>query len=147
MPFTSYRFACKQCTDIAPLIFLAGFVVVFTVMRHRRHLVEDHLGKTVYDVASGTLFISNSVRYPEMSLVIPAGSFKKWNGTSWIKDTEEGNLVAGSCPKMYRVLLNRVDTSTAPDIEWPVNLSESNHWDYAAARRAQERAASGCYFS
>ncbi|EFE0932302.1 tail fiber assembly protein, partial [Escherichia coli] len=21
----------------------------------------------------------------------------------------------------YRVLLNRVDTSTAPDIEWPVN--------------------------
>ncbi|HCZ8520145.1 TPA: tail fiber assembly protein, partial [Escherichia coli] len=23
--------------------------------------------------------------------------------------------------KMYRVLLNRVDTSTAPDIEWPVN--------------------------
>ncbi|HFX7284323.1 TPA: tail fiber assembly protein, partial [Escherichia coli] len=23
--------------------------------------------------------------------------------------------------KKYRVLLNRVDTSTAPDIEWPVN--------------------------
>ena len=25
-------------------------------------------------------------------------------------------------------------------------LSGSNHWDYAAARRAQERAAAGCYF-
>ncbi|HBN5415137.1 TPA: tail fiber assembly protein, partial [Escherichia coli] len=23
--------------------------------------------------------------------------------------------------KKYRVLLNRVDTSTAPDIEWPTN--------------------------
>ncbi|MCE9751417.1 tail fiber assembly protein, partial [Escherichia coli] len=23
--------------------------------------------------------------------------------------------------KKYRVLLNRVDTSTAPDIEWPAN--------------------------
>ncbi|HAM9446389.1 TPA: tail fiber assembly protein, partial [Escherichia coli] len=28
--------------------------------------------------------------------------------------------VAGSLEK-YRVLLNRVDTSTAPDIEWPTN--------------------------
>ncbi|MDW4808600.1 hypothetical protein NQ359_16470, partial [Escherichia coli] len=25
-------------------------------------------------------------------------------------------------------------------------LSGSNHWDYAAARRMQERAAVGCYF-
>ncbi len=49
--------------------------------------------------------------------------------------------------KKYRVLLNRVDTSTAPDIEWPTNLSGSNHWDYAAARLKQERAAVGCYFS
>ncbi|EEU5633564.1 tail fiber assembly protein, partial [Escherichia coli] len=23
--------------------------------------------------------------------------------------------------KKYRVLLNRIDTSTAPDIEWPTN--------------------------
>lgn len=35
------------------------------------------------------------------------------------------------------MLLNRVDTSTAPDIEWPVNPVRGNHWDYAAARRAQ----------
>ena len=32
----------------------------------------------------------------------------------------------------YRVLLNRVDTSTAPDIEWPANPCRGNHWDYAA---------------
>ncbi|EGD4751676.1 hypothetical protein DUM86_20215, partial [Shigella sonnei] len=26
--------------------------------------------------------------------------------------------------EMYRVLLNRVDTSTAPDIEWPTSPAE-----------------------
>ncbi|EOU5774448.1 tail fiber assembly protein, partial [Escherichia coli] len=26
--------------------------------------------------------------------------------------------------KKYRVLLNRVDTSTAPDIEWPTSPAE-----------------------
>lgn len=48
--------------------------------------------------------------------------------------------------KACRVLLNRVDTSTAPDIEWPTNPVRGNHWDYAAARLKQERAAVGCYF-
>ncbi len=62
----------------------------------------------------------NSVRYRKMSPVSPAGEFQKWNGISWIKDTEEETSLL-EARKMYRVLLNRVDTSTAPDIEWPVN--------------------------
>lgn len=62
----------------------------------------------------------NSVRYRKMSPGIPAGEFQKWNGISWIKDTEEETSLLEAW-KMYRVLLNRVDTSTAPDIEWPVN--------------------------
>ncbi|EFO3330053.1 phage tail protein [Escherichia coli] len=33
--------------------------------------------------------------------------------------TEEETLLQEAWKK-YRVLLNRVDTSTAPDIEWPV---------------------------
>ncbi|EFJ58906.1 hypothetical protein HMPREF9533_05453 [Escherichia coli MS 60-1] len=53
-------------------------------------------------------------------MVSPAGEFQKWNGISWIKDTEEETSLLEAW-KMYRVLLNRVDTSTAPDIEWPVN--------------------------
>ncbi|HBA8873703.1 TPA: tail fiber assembly protein, partial [Escherichia coli] len=36
-----------------------------------------------------------------------------------IATEEEASLLAAW--KKYRVLLNRVDTSTAPDIEWPAN--------------------------
>nr|UJL16314.1 tail fiber assembly protein [Escherichia coli] len=41
----------------------------------------------------------------------------------------------------YRVLLNRVDTSTAPDIEWPAILSGSIIGIMPQTRRMQERAA------
>lgn len=109
-------------TDIAPPDIPAGFVVVFNSDEASWHLVEDHRGKTVYDVASGdALFISELGPLPEnVTWLSPAGEFQKWNGTSWIKDTEEETSLLEAC-KMYRVLLNRVDTSTAPDIEWPVN--------------------------
>ncbi|EFC9641158.1 TPA: tail fiber assembly protein [Escherichia coli] len=123
------------------------------------HLVEDHRGKTVYDVASGdALFISELGSLPEnVTWLSPEGEYQKWNGTAWVKDTEAEKLfrireaeetknslmqVASEhiAPlqdavdleiateeetllleawKKYRVLLNRVDTSTAPDIEWP----------------------------
>jgi phage terminase large subunit GpA-like protein len=109
-------------TDIALPDIPAGFVVVFNSDEASWHLVEDHRGKTVYDVASGdALFISELGPLPEnVTWLSPAGEFQKWNGTSWIKDTEEETSLLEAC-KMYRVLLNRVDTSTAPDIEWPVN--------------------------
>ncbi|ENW8605762.1 tail fiber assembly protein, partial [Escherichia coli] len=46
-------------TDIAPPDIPAGFVAVFNSDESSWHLVEDHRGKTVYDVASGdALFIS-----------------------------------------------------------------------------------------
>ena len=109
-------------TDIAPPDIPAGFVAVFNSDEASWHLVEDHRGKTVYDVASGdALFISELGPLPEnVTWLSPAGEFQKWNGTSWIKDTEAETSLLEAC-KMYRVLLNRVDTSTAPDIEWPVN--------------------------
>ena len=108
--------------DIAPPDIPAGFVVVFNSDEASWHLVEDHRGKTVYDVASGDeLFISELGPLPEnVTWLSPEGEFQKWNGTSWIKDTEEETSLLEAC-KMYRVLLNRVDTSTAPDIEWPTN--------------------------
>ena len=109
-------------TDIAPPDIPAGFVAVFNSDEASWHLVEDHRGKTVYDVASGdALFISELGPLPEnVTWLSPEGEVQKWNGTSWIKDTEEETSLLEAC-KMYRVLLNRVDTSTAPDIEWPVN--------------------------
>ncbi|HHP7603178.1 terminase gpA endonuclease subunit [Escherichia coli] len=148
-------------TDIAPPDIPAGFVAVFNSDEASWHLVEDHRGKTVYDVASGdALFISELGSLPEnVTWLSPEGEFQKWNGTAWVKDTEAEKLfrireaeetknslmqVASEhiAPlqdavdleiateeetllleawKKYRVLLNRVDTSTAPDIEWPTN--------------------------
>ncbi|WP_439145066.1 tail fiber assembly protein, partial [Staphylococcus nepalensis] len=47
-------------------------------------LVEDHRGKTVYDVASGdALFISELGPLPEnVTWLSPEGEFQKWNGTA-----------------------------------------------------------------
>ncbi len=150
----------KLASDgIAPPDIPVGFVAVFNSDEASWHLVEDHRGKTVYDVASGdSLFISELGPLPEnITWLSPEGEFQKWNGTAWVKDTEAEKLfrireaeetknslmqVASEhiAPlqdaadleiateeetslleawKKYRVLLNRVDTSTAPDIEWP----------------------------
>ncbi|HHZ6530534.1 TPA: phage portal protein [Escherichia coli] len=147
--------------SIAPPDIPAGFVAVFNSDEASWHLVEDHRGKTVYDVASGDeLFISELGPLPEnVTWLSPEGEFQKWNGTAWVKDTEaekmfrireaeetKNNLMQVASEhiaplqdaadleiateeetslleawKKYRVLLNRVDTSTAPDIEWPTN--------------------------
>ncbi|HDP1397509.1 TPA: tail fiber assembly protein [Escherichia coli] len=157
-------------TDIAPPDIPAGFVAVFNSDEASWHLVEDHRGKTVYDVASGdALFISELGPLPEnVTWLSPGGEYQKWNGTAWVKDTEaeklfrireaeaeklfrireaeetknslmqiasehiaplqdavdleiatEEETLLLEAWKKYRVLLNRVDTSTAPDIEWP----------------------------
>ncbi len=146
-------------TDIAPPDIPAGFVAVFNSDEASWHLVEDHRGKTVYDVASGdALFISELGPLPKnVTWLSPEGEFQKWNGTAWVKDTEaeklfrireaeetKNNLMQVASEhiaplqdaadleiateeeislleawKKYRVLLNRVDTSTAQDIEWP----------------------------
>lgn len=53
-------------TYIAPPDIPAGFVAVFNSDEASWHLVEDHRGKTVYDVASGdALFISELGSLPE----------------------------------------------------------------------------------
>ena len=149
----------KAVSYIAPPDIPAGFVAVFNSDEASWHLVEDHRGKTVYDVASGdALFISELGPLPEnVTWLSPEGEFQKWNGTAWVKDTEAEKLfrireaeetknslmqVASEhiAPlqdavdleiateeetllleawKKYRVLLNRVNTTTAPDIEWP----------------------------
>ncbi len=77
------------------------------------HLVEDHRGKTVYDVASGDgyLFL-NSVRYRKMSPGYPRQGVSEVERHIMDKGYGGRNLVLEAW-KMYRVLLNRVDTSTA----------------------------------
>ncbi len=61
-------------TDIAPPDIPAGFVAVFNSDEASWHLVEDHRGKTVYDVASGdALFISELGPLPENVTLVVAG--------------------------------------------------------------------------
>ncbi|HCO5159089.1 TPA: tail fiber assembly protein, partial [Escherichia coli] len=151
-------------TDIAPPDIPAGFVAVFNSENKSWSLVEDHRGKTVYDVESGdALFISELGPLPEnVTWLSPDGEYQKWDGTSWEKDKETEKLfqvreaeetkkslmqVASehiallqdavdleiateeetsllTAWKKYRVLLNRIDTSTAPDIDWPTIPAE-----------------------
>ncbi len=72
-------------TDIALPDIPAGFVAVFNSNEASWHLVEDHRGKTVYDVASGdALFISELGPLPEnVTWLSPGGEYQKWNGTAW----------------------------------------------------------------
>ena len=146
-------------TDIAPPDIPAGFVAVFNSDEASWHLVEDHRGKTVYDVASGdALFISELGSLPEMSpgyrrkgiseverhslgegygsrktVPDPGGRKKQKNSLMQVASehiaplqdavdleiaTEEETSLLEAWKK-YRVLLNRVNTTTAPDIEWP----------------------------
>ncbi|EFM2063663.1 tail fiber assembly protein [Escherichia fergusonii] len=81
-------------TDITPPDIPAGFVAVFNSEDTSWHLVEDHRGKTVYDVASGDeLFISELGPLPEnVTWLSPDGEYQKWNGTTWVKDAEAEKL-------------------------------------------------------
>ncbi|HAY0340992.1 TPA: tail fiber assembly protein [Escherichia coli] len=151
-------------TDIAPPEIPAGFVAVFNSENESWSIVEDHRGKTVYDVASGdALFISELGPLPEnVTWLSPAGEYQKWDGVSWVKDEEaeklfrireaeekkarliqeatdniailqdavnleiattEENSQLDSWRK-YRVLVSRIDTSTAPDIVWPELMNQ-----------------------
>lgn len=151
-------------TDIAPPEIPAGFVAVFNSENESWNIVEDHRGKTVYDVASGdALFISEPGPLPEnVTWLSPAGEYQKWDGVSWVKDeeaeklfrireaeekkarliqeatdniailqdavnleiaTNEENSQLDSWRK-YRVLVSRIDTSTAPDIVWPELMNQ-----------------------
>ncbi|WP_407234260.1 tail fiber assembly protein [Escherichia coli] len=147
-------------TDIAPPDIPAGFVAVFNSDESSWHLVEDHRGKTVYDVASGdALFISELGPLPEnvtgyrrkgsfrsgtaqlsgegygsrKTVPDPGGGRNKNNLMQVASEhiaplqdaadleiaTEEEISLLEAWKIGYRVLLNRVDTSTAQDIEWP----------------------------
>lgn len=69
-------------TDIAPPSATAGFVAVFNFESEKWSLVEDHRGKTVYDIHTGeTITISQLGALPDDVISIaPEGHFVKWDG-------------------------------------------------------------------
>ncbi len=81
-------------TDIAPPDIPAGFVAVFNSDEASWHLVEDHRGKTVYDVASGDeLFISELGPLPEnVTGYRRKGSFRSGTAQPRVKDAEAEKL-------------------------------------------------------
>ena len=77
-------------TDIAPPSASDGFVAVFNFESGKWAVVEDHRGKTVYDIHTGSATtISQLGNLPDgVVTVAPEGQFVKWDGKKWVHDTE-----------------------------------------------------------
>ncbi|MFS6814952.1 tail fiber assembly protein [Citrobacter meridianamericanus] len=77
-------------TDIEPPLAKDGFVAVFDFESEKWSLVEDHRGKTVYDIHTGEAITVNQLgKLPDdVVSVAPEGHFVKWDGKKWIHDTE-----------------------------------------------------------
>lgn len=77
-------------TDIAPPSVSDGFVAVFNFESGKWTVVEDHRGKTVYDIHTGNATtISQLGNLPDgVVTVVPEGQFVKWDGKKWVHDTE-----------------------------------------------------------
>ncbi|WP_115190427.1 tail fiber assembly protein [Citrobacter braakii] len=77
-------------TDIAPPSASDGFVAVFNFESGKWTVVEDHRGKTVYNIHTGSaITISQLGNLPDgVVTVAPEGQFVKWDGKKWVHDTE-----------------------------------------------------------
>ena len=77
-------------TDIEPPLAKDGFVAVFDFESEKWSLVEDHRGKTVYDIHTGEAITINQLgKLPDdVVSVAPEGHFVKWDGKKWVHDTE-----------------------------------------------------------
>ncbi|MDT7128074.1 tail fiber assembly protein [Citrobacter braakii] len=77
-------------TDIVPPSAPEGFIAVFNSDSNKWSLVEDHRGKTVYDILTGEAITINQLgKLPDdVVSVAPEGHFVKWDGKKWVHDTE-----------------------------------------------------------
>lgn len=77
-------------TDIVPPLEKDGFVAVFDFESEKWSLVEDHRGKTVYDIHTGqATTISQIGKLPDdVVSVAPEGHLVKWDGEKWIHDAD-----------------------------------------------------------
>ncbi|WP_075202092.1 MULTISPECIES: tail fiber assembly protein [Serratia] len=78
------------CTDIKPIKVSEGKVAVFDISKSAWYIVDDHRGKTVFDISSGReIYISELGLLPEnVTAIAPDGQYQKWDGTAWVKDEE-----------------------------------------------------------
>ncbi|WJV61344.1 tail fiber assembly protein [Pectobacteriaceae bacterium C52] len=121
--------------------------------------VPDYRGQTVYGTQTGQAQTVTALgNLPDdVTLMAPATSYDKWDGSAWVTDTDAQHAAAVTVAqqqlatrratanariaeltyavdlamatdeektallawKKYVVLLSRIDTATAPDIDWP----------------------------
>ncbi|MFU9135722.1 tail fiber assembly protein [Erwinia tasmaniensis] len=76
------------CTDLVPPDIPENMAAVFDGKVWS--LIEDHRGKTVYDVTTGaSLFIEQLGALPVNTVsVVATGEFVKWNGKTWVQDPD-----------------------------------------------------------
>lgn len=148
-----------NCTDVEPPTVPAGYAAVFDFSTECWQIIEDHRGKTVYSVETGSPILITELGAIQQNVtsIPPDGEYQKWDGSAWVTDesakhdallqnaeNEKLQLMQEAAKQMaplqdavdldiatddeiallnkwkkYRVLLNRVDTSLAPDITWP----------------------------
>lgn len=77
-------------TDIAPPDTPASYVAVFNNNDQKWSVVEDHRGKTVYDIQTGqAISVGLLGALPDNVVsVVPDGSYVKWDGKAWEHDAE-----------------------------------------------------------
>ncbi len=79
-----------NCTDIEPPETESGKVAVFDAEKTSWTQMEDHRGKTVFNIQNGSaIYISDLGSLPAgTTSIAPDGQYQKWDGKEWVKDDE-----------------------------------------------------------
>ncbi|HAU4444884.1 TPA: tail fiber assembly protein [Citrobacter freundii] len=104
-------------TDIAPPSAKDGFVAVFNFESEKWSLIEDHRGRTVYDIQTGEAITINqlgALPYDVVSIA-PEGHFMKWDGNKWVHDADaEKTAQITQATQQKESLLALAASKTAP---------------------------------
>lgn len=84
-----------SCTD-APVEKKEGFAVCRTASLDGWEYITDHRGETVYDKQTGQpVELMALGNYPDsVTTIAPSTLYDKWNGSTWVTDTDAKNDAA-----------------------------------------------------
>ncbi|MBK6259103.1 tail fiber assembly protein [Citrobacter youngae] len=84
-----------SCTD-APVEKKEGFAVCRTASLDGWEYITDHRGETVYDKQTGQpVELMAFGNYPDsVTTIAPSTLYDKWNGSTWVTDTDAKNDAA-----------------------------------------------------
>lgn len=73
-----------------PLENKIGYAICRSIENGRWEYISDHRGKTLYKCGTGEpVLINNLGDYPDdLTTLKPATPYDRWNGTTWVTDTE-----------------------------------------------------------